>query len=155
MNKQGNIHIDTAPYNKAIHLFYKDLAIELGEPDNLLKAKRITQAVCKALRDRITIEESVNLLAILPEFLRPVYGQHWEMTRQPEQFINLQDFIGELMKVDGEDAAEDLFTEEKAIGVIQDFFRILTRYVNDNQRYELGRILPDCLQDIWSETALN
>lgn len=55
------------------NLFLKELAQELGNPDDKEKAGRVLRTVLHVLRRRLTLEESFDLISQLPMCIKAVY----------------------------------------------------------------------------------
>lgn len=69
-------------------LFFKEVARELGYPEDTDHAARVTTAVLHTLRARTTAEESMHLVSNLPMILKDIYvaagrspGKHSMPTR--------------------------------------------------------------------------
>ena len=58
--------------------FLNELAKELGHPEDTAMAGRKLRAVLHATRDQLTTEESLQLLAQLPLFLKAIYVENWK-----------------------------------------------------------------------------
>ena len=72
--------------------FIKLLARELGYPKDLKRASRVLRSVLHAFRNQLTIEESVQLIAQFPMFLKAVYVQNWTLHKKGRKPKNLKDF---------------------------------------------------------------
>ena len=64
------------------NVWLKDLAAELGTDDRRY-AYRVLRAFFHVLRDRLTVDESAQLAAQLPELLRGVYYEGWRPSHTP------------------------------------------------------------------------
>ena len=62
--------------------FLKDYAKEMNMPHDRNKAGRIFTAIMHALRDIIPPEESLQLIAQLPMFLKAVYVNGWNIKKE-------------------------------------------------------------------------
>jgi uncharacterized protein (DUF2267 family) len=65
-------------YAEEGNLFVKNLAKSFGHPDEIGPTGIVLRAVLHTLRDRITISESLSLIAQLPMFLKAVYVDTWK-----------------------------------------------------------------------------
>jgi uncharacterized protein (DUF2267 family) len=69
----------------------KDLAAELGTDDRHY-AYRVLRAFFHVLRDRLTVNESAQLAAQLPELLRGVYYEGWRPSDTPAGYRHADEF---------------------------------------------------------------
>src|SRR5574341_840897 len=91
MNETGLEVIDTTLHKTRTWL--NDLMNELeweGEPH---KAYLGLRAVLHALRDRLTIEEAVQLGAQLPMLIRGFYYEGWKLTGKPVKERHKEEFL--------------------------------------------------------------
>lgn len=100
----NNLNTDT--YLNEANAYFNKLSNELGHANEQQKVMRIWRAVMHALRDRITISESFDLMAQLPVILRGIYAEQWKYSEKPaldyqtvaemkEVVKNLQERYGE------------------------------------------------------------
>lgn len=84
------LHFDK--YAQETNVFIKNLAKKLGHPDELNKTERLLKAVLHALRDRITIQESLDMIAQLPMLLKAIYVENWSYTEKPLRLQTMEEF---------------------------------------------------------------
>lgn len=72
--------------------YLKQLASELGHPDEMGQVSILLKAVLHTLRDRITISESMHVLSQLPMFLKGIYVEGWEYRDKPLKLSDLEEF---------------------------------------------------------------
>jgi uncharacterized protein (DUF2267 family) len=77
--------------------FINRIADEMGYPKDHELAFRITRAVFRALRDRITVEESMHLISELPMALKAVYVEGWDITRRRTTYTTKQDMLVDII----------------------------------------------------------
>lgn len=77
--------------------FINKIAEEMGYPEDHELAFRITRAVFRALRDRITVEESMHLISELPMALKAVYVEGWDITRRRTTYTTKQDMLVDII----------------------------------------------------------
>jgi len=138
-------------YAEKGNLFVKELAQELGCPDNKKKAGRILKAVLKALRNRLSHEESMHLLAQLPMCIKAVYVDGWKLSETPEKLKNVSEFIEEVMKYDRPRAQQDFADKEEAIRAIKAVFRVIKRHISDGEAQDVEAELPKQLKELWED----
>ncbi len=65
--------LDFEKYAAKGNEFINKLAEHLNDPDNRDRAGRILRSVLRALRNRLTVEESLQLISQLPMAIKAVY----------------------------------------------------------------------------------
>jgi uncharacterized protein (DUF2267 family) len=76
--------------------FINKVAREIGHPGDPALAFRITRAVLRALRDRITIEESMHLISEMPMILKAVYVDGWNIAKERENYDTKDSLLREI-----------------------------------------------------------
>jgi uncharacterized protein (DUF2267 family) len=74
------------------YVWLKDLADELGVKDQR-HAFRVLRAFLHALRDRLSVDETAQLAAQLPIFIRGVFYEGWDPSRTPERYRDVATFL--------------------------------------------------------------
>ena len=130
-------------YSKEGQQILQTLADELGCPDNTERAGRTLKSVLYALRNRYTLEESLELLDALPFSLKAVYVDHWSIHRHlPEPITDLDDLINEARKVDKDSSIQDFTTHDEAKQAIYAVFRVIGRYMGNEEVKHMVAVLP-------------
>ena len=79
--------------------FIKTLAHELGDENDRNYASRVLRAVFQALRNRIPPDESLQLTAQLPMYIKAVYIDGWNIKyNTPGKIHSVQAFIEDVRK---------------------------------------------------------
>ena len=81
--------------------FLKDYAREMDLETDPEKAARIFTSVIHALRELITPEESVQLIALFPMFLKAIYVNGWTLKKLKPRIKKLSGFINLVQELDG------------------------------------------------------
>ncbi len=136
-------------YAEKGNLFLKELAQELGCPEDKKKAGRILKAVLKALRNRLSHEESMHLLAQLPMCIKAIYVDGWKLSQTPEKIKNVSEFVQEVMKYDRPRAQQDFKDEEEAVKAIKAVFRVIKNHISDGEAQDVKAELPKQLKELW------
>lgn len=79
--------------------FINRLAEDLSHPQERERVTLLLRAVLQTLRDRITIPESMHLLAQLPMFLKAAYVEQWKYREQPENYKTKTEFLGNIERL--------------------------------------------------------
>lgn len=113
------------------------------------KAGRLLAAVLYALRSRISIDESLQIIAQLPMALKAVYVDQWDPWHSFRRIHRVEEFISELRRNDKTDA-EELQDEEWARRVVKAAFTTLSHYLADEEFKDILAVLPDDLKELIS-----
>jgi uncharacterized protein (DUF2267 family) len=108
------------------------------------RAYHALRSVLHALRDRLTVQEAVDLGAQLPLLVRGFYYEGWNPSKTPLKDRKKQEFIAHVVK----DFANDpLINPEE---VVRSVFQVLAKHVSPGEIDDVKGILPKQLKDLWS-----
>jgi uncharacterized protein (DUF2267 family) len=111
------------------------------------KAGRILSSILHGLRDVISMEESLNLIAQFPMFLKAVYVNGWT-TRKKRKIKNMSEFINLIRKYDGITSAHDFESDEIAESYIFTTFVQLRQYISLGELEDIRTELPKDLKSM-------
>lgn len=127
--------------------FLRELAEELGHPNDLQQVGLVLKAVLHTLRERLTTAESIDLIAQLPMFLKAVYVDSWKNTAKPTKLKSADEFADAVERCQahlGESRFDwDLPTAEIVritLGLIRE------RYISDGEIADIQAQLPQGLK---------
>ncbi len=126
--------------------FLKDLAKDLGYPEDTNKAGRVLKSVLHALRNQLTVEESVQLMAQFPLFLKAVYVENWSLHKQDNKPRNMTEFIHEIKKINKQTTQHDFKTDDDVDNAIAVVFMSLRKYVSLGELEDIKAVLPKDLK---------
>ena len=89
------------------------------------KAGRIIRVVLRALRNRLSHEESFQLLAQLPMSLKGVYVDGWRFDKDFNRISHINEFLDEVRQEDGGLAGYDFSNNSKARVAVASVFKAL------------------------------
>lgn len=75
--------------------FVEEVAVELNTTDQD-QAGRILRSVLRALRNRLTVEESFQFISQLPMAIKGVYVDGWQVKLNPSKLKHIEDFVRRL-----------------------------------------------------------
>lgn len=127
--------------NEFVNLVRQDLGISRD------KASRIIQAVLHALRNRLTHEESFQLMAQLPLALKGIYVDGWKFGREFTRIHSLEDFLEEIRNEDGGLAGFDFGNNAKAELAAGSVFRALKNFISEGEMKDVVDVLPTELKE--------
>lgn len=134
-------------FAKEANSFLKDYAKQMNLNDDVEKAGRILSSTLHGLRDIISTEESLQLIAQFPMFLKAIYVNGWTL-RKKEKIKNLESFIDLVRKYDGNTSIHDFESNEKAENYIKTTFIALRKYVSLGELEDIRTELPKDLKFI-------
>lgn len=134
-------------FAKEANSFLKDYAKQLNLKDDIDKSGRILSSILHALRDLISTEESLQLIAQFPMFLKAIYVNGWTLKKKPK-VKNLEAFIDLVRKYDGNTSVHDFESDEKAENYIKTTFIALRKYVSLGELEDIRTELPKDLKFI-------
>ena len=122
--------------------FVNKLAEHLSDPENRDRAGRILRCVLRALRNRITVEESLQLLSQLPMAIKAVYVEGWKLNREFVRIKSMDEFAAEVMREDGYAAWRDFASMEEAQEAIEAVMKTLADYVSAGELHDIIDLMP-------------
>ena len=127
---------DAARGNDMLRMLSEELKIS-GD-----KAGSILRAVLYAVRSKISIDESFQVIAQLPMALKAVYVDEWDPWHSFHRMQHLDQFIAELHKFDKSSAEYDLGNAESAKRAVRAVFFTLKHYLSDGGFRDIIAVLP-------------
>lgn len=107
------------------------------------KAYLALRTVLHALRDRLTVEEAIQLGAQLPMLVRGFYFEGWTPQGKPHKERHKEDFLEHVKK-----AFKDDFTVNPQ-QVVRAVFRVLQRHTSPGEIDDVKHVMPKTMQDLW------
>ena len=132
--------LDFEKYATKGNEFVKLVAEELKIPRDM--AGRIIRAVLHALRNRLSHEESFQLIAQLPMMLKGVYVDGWSFDKDFSRIRHVEDFLDEVRKEDGGLAGYDFGNNIKARFTTSSVFKALSYFVSEGEMNDIIDVLP-------------
>lgn len=109
-------------------------------------AHAVLRAVLHQLRDRLTIEEAVDLGAQLPVMVRGLYFEGWRPHKVPRKIRSRQAFLDEL--------SDQLLPHTYPVDwAVSSVFDLMTHHCDPGEIDDVIGQLPDDLKDLWPVTA--
>ncbi len=109
-------------------------------------AGKIIRAVFHALRNRISHEESFELMAQLPMALKGVYADGWKFSKDYLHINEVNDFIDEIKQEDGGLSGYDFSDPSKAGTAIVIVFKALNYLVSEEEMNDIISVMSPALQ---------
>ncbi|GGK52071.1 MULTISPECIES: DUF2267 domain-containing protein [Flavobacteriaceae] len=127
--------------------FLKEYAKELNLKNDTDKAGRILTSILHGLREIISIQESLQLIAQFPMFLKAVYVNGWSSHRK-NKIKNMEEFIDLVRDFNGITSFHDLENDEQVENYIHTTFILLRRFISLGELEDIRSELPKDLKSI-------
>lgn len=125
----------------------REISEQMEHPDRQV-AYHALRGVLFALRDRLSVEEAVQLSAQLPTFVRGVYFEGYRPANKPLTYRDRDEF---LERVGAElEASGPANPEDAARGV----FAVLQERVSAGEVEDVRQMLPKHIRTLWPEESL-
>lgn len=134
--------------------FVNDLARELGYPKDTVRAGRVLKSIMHALRNQLTVEESVQLLAQLPMFLKAVYVESWTLHKPSKKAKHLDDFYKEIRAINQLTAENDFPNDDSIDNALSVVFMALRKHISLGELEDIKAVLPKELKPILNSVTM-
>jgi uncharacterized protein (DUF2267 family) len=124
-------------------VWLNDLMSELDWADKPHKTYMALRTVLHALRDRLTVEEAIQLGAQLPMLIRGFYYEGWNLKGKPHKERHKEDFLGHVKKAFKDDVTVQPQRVCRAV------FRVLAKHTSKGEIEDVRHVLPKALQELW------
>jgi uncharacterized protein (DUF2267 family) len=131
------------------NVFLKEVAFKLGDEEERGRALRVTRAVFHALRGRISITESLQLLAQLPLYLKAIYVDGWKVRPDDQRVRHMDDFLALVRREAGTTADNDFWNEWEVFGATRAVISVMRHHVSDGEIEDIKRTLPEELHELF------
>ena len=127
----------------------KEYSKALNLEDRPEQAGRIFASIMYAMRDIIPPEESIQLIAQFPMFLKGVYVNGWSMKKDKPRVKRMADLVELVKKYDYPAADSDFeYNDELVERYIDTTFIFLRKYVSAGELNDIRSGLPKELKSI-------
>jgi len=126
------------------HLWLKELLEELWWDDEH-RAYLALKATLHALRDRLTVEEAVQLGAQLPMLIRGFYYEGWSPAGKPVKVRHKEEFLAQVKEYLRSMKESDIDAEN----IVRAVFKVLSRRISEGEIEDIKHILPPELRELW------
>ena len=124
--------------------------------ENHEQAGRILRSVLGALHNRLTPEESLQLISQLPIGIKGLYVDGWTPNKYHSKIKSMDEFVEEVIKEDDFSAYRDFATLADAMKAIEAVIKTIADYVSAGELQDVIEILPKDIQSYfleWSHTS--
>lgn len=140
-------------YAEKAQQIIKEVAEELGFPEDHELAERMLRAVLHALRSRLTIQESIQMMAQLPMLLKAIYVDGWKYKEKPERKKYIGDFVRDVIHEDFPLGHYDIRTSKDGENAIRAVLKVIRNHVSEGEIQDVMAVMPKDLQPLWESMA--
>lgn len=136
-----------AGLRRTVHVsseWLKRIAEEMGPGDKQM-AYHALRGVLFAIRDRLSVEEAVDLSAQLPTLIRGVFFEGYTPANTPEAYRSRDEFLD---RVNQELNAVGGFDPEAATRAV---LSLLSDRVEEGEIEEVQQMLPSSIRSLWPD----
>lgn len=142
-------NLDFDKHRNEANAFINELSTDLGHPEEQRRVYNILKAVMHALRDRITISESFDVMAQLPFFLKAVYVDQWKYSEKPPRNYDTIEEMKQAVKDEQAKRGETEFDwNEGTEEIIAAVFNHLKKYFTDGQVEHIRDQMPKEVKEL-------
>jgi uncharacterized protein (DUF2267 family) len=134
--------------------FLRDLATNLGTPDDTNHANELTASFFAALREVITPAESANLMANLPMYLRALYVSEWKIRSRRPRIKTVEEFFQLMRDRYPQRATRALGDDQSLAQEVHAVIGSLRRYLSDGEVRDIQSQLSPEVAAVWDEPQL-
>ncbi len=131
-------------FNKALQkagAWIREVAEEMDTEDEQL-AYHALRSVLHALRDRLIVDEAVQLAAQLPVLIRGIYFEDWDPSKTPVKVRHREEFLDLVRRHAGK---YDRLDPGKAAPAV---FAVLKRHVSEGEMRDVNEALPGEIREL-------
>jgi uncharacterized protein (DUF2267 family) len=125
------------------HILLDHIMQEMGWENERQRAYLALRSVLHALRDRLTMEEALDLGAQLPMLVRGFYYEGWKPADTPRKERHKEEFLAHVKHDFRNDEHMD------AEQIVRAVFRALARHISAGEIKDIQLILPAELRALW------
>ena len=122
--------------------FFKNLATQLGTPDDIDHAVRVLKGVFRALRRRIIPDDSLHIVSHLPLVLKGMYVDGWTINEPLSEAQTLDEFLFDIRNNTERKANADFASDELARKKITAVLNALKQFISNGEMRHVRDELP-------------
>lgn len=142
--------LDFEKYAKKGNEFMHRLEGNLNVEDRA-HAGRILRCTFRVLRNHLTFEESLQLMAQLPMALKAVYVDGWSAAAH-KKIKTAEQFLAEIVQEDGNSAWRDFGSEDEIVSAVRAVIDTLRMFVSDDEIDQALGTLPSKVRSLFESS---
>lgn len=143
-------------FNKYVHegeKFVHEVALETNTPWDMIRAVRILRAVLHALRNRLPVASSLQLIAQFPMLIKAIYVDGWKISNQASTMRHIGDFIEAVREEAGPALVREFVTDYEVKQAIYAVFTVIGKHVSEGEIKDILATFPEELKPLWPAFA--
>lgn len=136
-------------YVEEASIFFKQVANELGNPEDTDHAFRVTTAFLHTLRERISPGESMHVISQLPMILKGIYVDGWKLSENVSNAKTLHEFLDEVRAHTNRTAARDFGDDMQARDQLTAVIRVMRKYIDEGEIRNIKVQLPEPIAELF------
>ena len=128
--------------------FVREVAAETSAPWDMIRAFRILRAVLHALRNRLPVATSLQLIAQFPMLLKAIYVDGWQGNTEAKAMRNLGDFIEAVREEGGPGLIRDFIADNDVLKDVRAVLQVVKRHVSEGEMEDVLATLPATLRTL-------
>ncbi len=128
--------------------FLKEVAMELGTPEDTDHAYRVMKAVFHTMRDILSPEESLHLISQLPMPVKAVYVDGWKL-KPLDRIRSMNEFLECLRTKSDRSAGRDFGDDQTAKRHTKGVLNVVKRHVATGEVQHMVDQFPMELTELW------
>lgn len=130
--------------------FVNKLASRLGHPEEKATTMIILRSVFAAIRNSITVSESLDFISQMPMMLKALYVDQWKYREKPERINSIEDFKTRV-KLEQIKFGESQFDwPEHTEDIIRTVISCLQEYVDEGQMEHVRNMMSKEVQPLFT-----
>lgn len=138
-------------YIEGANLFLDEVCQEIGSRCDRDRAWRIVRSVFHALRERLTVEESFNLISEIPMLLKALYVDGWQPQSEHEKVRSAASFVEAVWSAAGNTAQGDFLSRASAEDTVRKTIAVINRHLSAGEKAHIRGNLPHPLRSLFGE----
>ena len=122
--------------NELLKMLAEDLDISTD------KALRILRCVLYAIRDHLSLQESIQVVSQLPMAVKGIYVDRWATPHRVPRIHHVEEFLNEIRLYDKKLAGYDFGNDESARKAAEAVFRTLNYYLSEGEFEDIIAVMP-------------
>jgi uncharacterized protein (DUF2267 family) len=129
--------------------FLKQVADRLETPEDTAYADRLTNAVLSVIRELITPEESLHMIASLPMYLKAMYVNGWKIHPNKPRLKTREEFFELLREKYPRTSGRPLGEYQSVRKDVKAVLSVMRNYINEGELRDIQAQLPRPIADLW------
>lgn len=122
-------------------------------PDDVAYADRLTSAVFSVIRELITPQESLHLIANLPMYLKALYVTGWKIREDPPRVKTREEFFQFLRENYPRTTGRPLGDYQSVRKDVKAVLFALRNYISEGEVRDIQVQLPQPIADLWEKES--